>query len=383
MKATQQKSWQQKIHRNELILQSIGEGVCGIDLEGKISFANPSALKMLGWKNDEIIGTHYNKVFFIKNADNAEVLDICPIQFALTVGETSHVNAETFFRQNGSSFLVEYVCVPLIESEKIIGAVVTFQDITERRDLEEALAQAHESAIQMANAKANFLANISHEIRTPLNGIIGMNNLLLETNLSTEQLNFSQNINKSAELLLEIVNDILDFSKIEAGKLNLEMIEFSLRELIEEVLPFFKVETNRKGLELNYQIEKDYQLIGDVIRLKQIFNNIIGNAVKFTKTGKINLEVKNIAENKFRFSVKDTGIGIAENEKVNLFQPFSQADDSTTRRFGGTGLGLAICKQLVELMNGEIGVESEIGQGSEFWFEIELAEQIEKKQSEI
>lgn len=370
-----------EITRSELILQSAGEGICGIDLESKISFANAASLKMFGWKDSEIIGKNYNQVFFQRSADKFDEIDVCPINFCLIYGETSHVHTETFYRFDDSQFLVEYVCVPLIENEEIVGAVVTFQDITERRELESAVAHSRDLAWQTANLKANFLANMSHEIRTPLNGIIGMTELLLDTNQSKEQLHYSQTIKKSAELLLEIVNDILDFSKIEAGKLKLEQVKFDLQDLLDETCEFFQPQTEKRRIKLSFSLEKNYQLIGDVIRLKQIFNNLISNAIKFTTQGEIKISTEKIAENKFKFSVTDTGMGISEKQQPFLFQPFMQADASTSRRFGGTGLGLTICKQLVELMKGEIGVESEIGKGSKFWFTVEL-NQDEKKSNE-
>lgn len=381
MKAEKIKKKGENASRSELILQSAGEAICGIDLESKISFANNASLKIFGFKESEIIGKNYNQIFFQRSADKFDEIDICPINFCLIYGETSHVHTETFFRSDGSQFLVEYVCVPLIEKEQVVGAVITFQDITERNELESAVAHSRDLALQTANLKASFLANMSHEIRTPLNGIIGMTELLLETNLSKEQIHYSQTIKKSAELLLEIVNDILDFSKIEAGKLKLEQVKFNLKDLLDEICEFFKIQVEKRGIKLNHSLEKDYQLIGDVIRLKQIFNNLISNAIKFTTQGEIKIKAEKIAENKFSFSVNDTGIGISESQQTNLFQPFTQADASTSRRFGGTGLGLTICKQLVELMNGEIGIESETGKGSKFWFTIEL-NQDERKSEE-
>jgi PAS domain S-box-containing protein len=381
MKAEKVKKSDKKIPHSELILQFAGEGICGIDLKGKISFANPASLKMFGWQDAEIIGGNYNQIFFQRSADKFDEIEVCPINFCLMYGETSHVHTETFYRSDNSQFLVEYVCVPLIEHDEIVGAVITFQDITERRELESAVAEARDSALQTANLKTNFLANMSHEIRTPLNGIIGMTELLLDTNLSKEQLHYSQTVKKSAELLLEIVNDILDFSKIEAGKLKLEQVKFDLQDLIAETCEFFKVQVEKRRINLSYSLEKNYSLFGDVIRLKQIFNNLISNAIKFTTQGEIKIIAENIAENKFLFSVSDTGMGMSEKQQPYLFQPFTQADASTSRRFGGTGLGLTICKQLVELMNGEIGVESEIGKGSKFWFTVEL-NQDEKKSDE-
>ncbi len=371
---------------NDLILQSLSEGVCVIDATRKIKFANRSAVRLLDFQNDDLIGKNYDIVFFRHDKSLSEdELAICPIQFALTEGAASHINTETFFRSDGSTFLVEYICSPILEETEIVGAVVTFQDITERRDIEAALSEVRELALESARTKAAFLANMSHEIRTPLSGVVGTANLLLDTDLTAEQRKYLQMLRKSVDSLMETVNDILDFSKIEAGKLALETIDFNLRELLEETTDLFKISANRKNLSLNLTVENDVSenFRGDANRLRQVLNNLLSNAVKFTETGEIRLKISNSEEIELQsvllFEVFDTGIGIDEEQKSRLFQPFTQADISTTRRFGGTGLGLAICREIVEMMHGEIGVESEIGKGSRFWFTIRLVESRESR----
>jgi PAS domain S-box-containing protein len=370
---------QRRIRTNELILRSVVEGILGIDTEGKISFVNPAAGSMFDRKTSDLVGKNYQTILFGKKTEDlVNDFEFSPIQFALTDGETSHVNSELFYRRDGSDFLVEYICVPLKEKNKIIGAVITFQDITERRDIESAIVEARNAAIEAARTKTAFLANMSHEIRTPLNGVIGMTSLLLDTNLSHEQLHYTTIIKQSADLLLDIVNEILDFSKIEAGKLELEKITFDLYDLLKGISEFFKIEVKRKSLSLKLEIADDVpkEICGDSNRLRQIFNNLISNAVKFTDSGKIAIKVSKESETDaeilLKFVVADTGIGIPKDKQDFLFQPFTQADISTTRRFGGTGLGLAISKQLSNMMNGEIGVESEINQGSSFWFTAEF-----------
>lgn len=368
-------NWEKNFYQTDLILQSITEGICVIDLNGEITFTNRAAKNLLGFQLADLNGRNYEETLFNRPKNEIE---FCPIRFALTDGEISHVNTETFFRADESSFLVEYICVPLIENDEIIGVVLTFEDITERREIEIALAEARDQALKNTRIKSAFLANMSHEIRTPLHGIIGTTNLLAETDLDEKQRRYAEMLKTSANLLLEIINDILDFSKIEAGKLALEMIEFNLRQTIAEVADVFKVLAQRKTLRLLLEIDKEIPqtVLGDSNQLKQVLNNLLSNAVKFTEKGKINLKISVKEKSKksiiLMFEVTDTGIGLDEEVREQIFHPFTQADASTTRRFGGTGLGLAICREIVEKMNGEIGVESKLENGSRFWFTAEF-----------
>lgn len=269
---------------------------------------------------------------------------------------------------------VDYVRKPFLE-EELISRVRVHIDLKLSKNQ---LLLAKENAEMATNAKSMFLANMSHEIRTPMNGIVGMVEAMKTTSLSEEQKEFLEIIDISSENLLSVINDILDFSKVEAGKIEFENITFNLKDSIEEVIKMLTFKVEKKNLYLRHNFDDDIPefLIGDPLRIKQVLINFINNSIKFTSTGGISIDCKllslqdKIAE--IRFNVRDTGIGISIENQSKLFKSFSQADASTTRKFGGTGLGLAISKSLSKMMNGKIGVDSEEGKGSTFWFTAKL-----------
>jgi len=281
--------------------------------------------------------------------------------------------------QNGEVRWVEQRGTPIIdENGDLVRVVVSIDDVSGAVELEDRLTDARDAAVEASRLKSEFLANMSHEIRTPLNGVIGMANLLLEGDLEPEQRSRVATLRTAANQLLGLLNDILDLSKIEAGRLELETTTFDLREAIGDVMRLHSSAAHDKGIGFTSDIHQDVPALvtGDPVRIRQILDNLIGNAVKFTNEGQIRLEVSarqvSVRQAALRFDVRDTGVGISAEARRSIFRPFRQADASTTRQFGGTGLGLSICRQLVEMMDGELSVETTVGEGSCFTFAVTL-----------
>lgn len=344
------------------------------DTEGIILYVNDKFVEISGYQRSELIGKKHS----VLNSNNQPKSYWQTMHQKVLSGNIWHDEVRNRAK-NGHYYWVDTTIVPNFDSnKKVTGFTSIRTDMTQQKENLERLALAKEQAEVASVSKADFLANMSHEIRTPMNGVIGMTNLLLDSGLSVEQNKLADTVKTSAVGLLSIINDILDFSKVEAGKLDLELIPFNLGQMMEDIGSTLSFQSQRKNLQLICPANPIIQqwVKADPGRIRQILTNLIGNAVKFTEQGEVAVYVRLVDQTKeqkvFRFEVKDTGIGIDEIQEINLFEKFSQADNSTTRKYGGTGLGLSISKKLVELMGGEIGIESEIGQGATFWFTLPL-----------
>jgi PAS domain S-box-containing protein len=361
------KTAENALTRYKALLEKARDIILFIGLDGQIIDANDAAILAYGYTRKELL--------------SCTVWDIRQSRESITKQMLAAANREGAFfetvhrRKDGTFFPVEVSSKgTMIGEQEVLLSII--RDITERKIVEQELKTAKEAAEAGSRAKGEFLANMSHEIRTPISGIVGMIDLTLMTGLDNEQQENLVTAKSCANSLVGIINDILDFSKIEAGKLHIDSICFSLKELVEETIRAHSVKATEKNIPLNYMLASAVPpvLEGDPNRLRQVLNNLLSNAIKFTETGEITVETKqSLVENgkvELLFSVTDTGIGIAQEDICKLFEPFSQVDGSITRKFGGTGLGLAISKQLVEMMDGSIWVESQIGKGTTFFFSI-------------
>ena len=378
---------QQEIARREehlrRVVNATHDGIIVIDEHGTIESFNAGAERLFGHAAAEVIGQDVAIVVPAPHkARHAEYM-----QRYATTGETRILGQEREFeatRKDGASVWIA-LRVGLLEEgpgphRRFIGVI---HDITERKRAEIELRHAKEAAEDAASAKSEFLANMSHEIRTPMHGVLGAIEMLQDTPLTGQQERYLDTARTSASILLGVIDEILDFSRLEAGKLRIESIDFDLRRTVEDVTAMLAQRAHAKKLELACFIapEVPETVRGDPIRLRQVLVNLIGNAIKFTERGEVVVSVGLVASNgsgngserRLRFEVRDTGIGIPQDKQAALFQPFTQADSSTSRRFGGSGLGLSIAKRLVELMQGTIGLHSETGQGSRFWFQLPAA----------
>ncbi|WP_197231783.1 PAS domain-containing hybrid sensor histidine kinase/response regulator [Novipirellula artificiosorum] len=363
-----------QIRESEALYSSLVErmpmNVVRKDTKGRVVFANQMYCQFLGRTLKEMVGKSDADLYPAELAKQYREAD----RSVLKTGEVLN-RIESHVRPDGETHYFEKLKGPVHDAAgKISGIQVMFWDVTERIRAEQEVQDAREMAEQANRAKSEFLANMSHEIRTPMNGIIGMTELLLNTEPTAEQRDYLNMVKQSADSLLRLLNDILDFSKIEAGKLDLEDRPFSLRDCIGHTVRTLGLRAGEKGLDLLCHFDPNLpdQLVGDAGRLGQIVVNIVGNAIKFTEQGEVEVDVSGEVTSDrsilLQFSIRDTGIGIPKDRQEAIFESFRQADTSTNRRFGGTGLGLTISTQLVEMMNGRIWIESEIDQGTTFHF---------------
>ena len=386
---TERKTAEEGLRLTQRAIEAATNGIVIADAQQPdmpIIYVNPAFERISGYSRDEVIGR--NCRFLQGNDRDQPALE--ELRAALRAERPCQVTLRNY-RKDGTLFWNELDIAPVHDEQGRLTHFVGIQnDITERKMAEEELAhknreldQALEAASAATRAKSEFLANMSHEIRTPLNAIIGMTGLLLDTALSKEQREYAETVRISGDVLLSVINDILDFSKIEAGKMEMEQQPFDLVDCVKASLDLLAPNAAEKGIEMIYTIDEGTPaiLIGDVTRLRQVLVNLLSNAVKFTSGGEVVVSVSSRligdpqaapAEREVHFSVRDTGIGIPRERIGRLFQPFSQVDASTTRRYGGTGLGLVISKRLVEMMGGSIWVESDVGKGSVFHFTIRV-----------
>ncbi|MFZ4538843.1 response regulator [Propionivibrio sp.] len=368
----------------EILAAATEISVIATDLSGIITIFNSGAARMLGWSAEDMIGRQTPACFHLAEEIEVETTMLraelgCVGGFDTIVAHAAATGRDsrewTFVRQDGSRFPGLLLITTILSGDGVTtGYLCILQDITVRRKLEDEMSEARAMAEEASRMKSDFLANMSHEIRTPMNGIIGMTHLALRTELTPRQRDYLKKIQLSGQHLLAIINNILDISKIEAGKLSIEHTEFALDSTLSGVVSLIGDKASEKGLELVLDVASDVpvNLLGDALRLGQVLINYANNALKFTESGEIDILVRVKEHTRdgviLWFAVRDTGIGLSEEQRGRLFTAFTQGDASTTRQYGGTGLGLAISKQLAELMGGEVGVDSVPGQGSTFWF---------------
>ena len=375
---TERKKMEQEMANGKKLLKTIIDilplNVYMKDLQSRKTLINKSELNYSkAIHEDEVLGKNDFDLYPSKNANISiqEDMEVFTGRKAILNKETISVDKEgkeTWFLTSKIPFTND--------EDKVMGLIGISYDITDRINQRQELIQAKKTADDARKMQEQFLANMSHEIRTPMNGIQGMTDLLLDTNLNDEQKDFANTIKRSADNLLVIINDILDFSKIKAGKLTIEKIDFKLAEVVDNIKSVFKHRVNKKGLRLLFHIQEDVPatLNGDPYRLNQIFVNLVGNAIKFTESGSITVNIsiqkKSSKEIVLNFTITDTGIGIQNDKLSDMFESFTQASIETARKYGGTGLGLSITKQLIEMQDGEISVESKIDTGTTFIFSI-------------
>ncbi len=375
---TAQKLAEEEIARRQrqldTVIKTVDEGITLSDEQGKFEIFNAKMEELTGYTKEEANKGEFTSLLYPDAEERQKGLD----RLAEVIDKGFIQDVETRIRTKKGREKILLISTRIVHVKDTVMFLSAYRDITSRKKFEEELQKAKESAESATTAKSQFLATMSHEIRTPMNGVIGMTDLLMQTQLNLEQREYTEIIRTSGETLLTLINDILDFSKIESGKLEMEKRPIDLQNIIEETFDLIARRAIEKSIDLVYLVDPETPpyIIGDPIRLRQILLNLANNAIKFTERGEVLVTVKQVKREEnittLQFTVKDTGIGISEENLDKLFQAFSQADASTTRKYGGTGLGLAITKRLVELMEGTVWVESVEGKGSSFHFTIRV-----------
>ncbi len=362
-------------HLLETTLSPLGEAVLTSDACGRVTFLNLEAERLTGWTLAEASNCHLDQVLQLLDAEpreeTARTNDLTA-QPGRSLGETRRALVRA---RSGQRTPVESACLPLLAPDHtLVGNVIVLRDQSAQRRSAQELSEARERARAAENSKTAFLTSISHEIRTPMNALLGMVDLLMETPLNEEQLRYLRTFKGASERLLLLINDLLDVSVMETGQIRLDLHPFDLRDLIEVQVELIRVEAEKQGLTLAVALDEriPHLVQGDPVRLGQILYNLLGNAVKFTPSGKISLSVNLDPDGRIHFAISDTGIGITREKQQEIFEIFTQADSSTTRRYGGAGVGLAICRNLVDRMGGHLWVMSDLGQGSSFHFTVVL-----------
>ena len=372
-----ERSLQSSEDRTRSILEAAKDAFVAIDASGLITAWNAQAEAIFGWTRDEVLGHPVTATIVPPEHRAAHEAGVRRIRDDPRAAALSRRLELSALRRDGVLLPVE-LALWAVSADGDISFNAFIHDISDRKQAERELREARDKAMAASRLKSEFLATMSHEIRTPMNGVIGMTELLLDSELSDEHREYAETVRASGEALMTVLNDILDFSKIEAGRLTLERIDFAVHAVVEESAELLAAAAQKKGLELVTEVDRGVPawLRGDPTRLRQVLLNLVGNAVKFTERGEIVVRADLVEETEeasvVRFEVADTGIGVAPEDQDRLFDSFQQLDGSTTRRYGGTGLGLAICRQLVELMGGRIGVDSAPRTGSRFWFTVRL-----------
>ncbi|MDJ1470643.1 ATP-binding protein [Xanthocytophaga flava] len=377
------KEQKKKLEEKELLYRQLVENATDIifrcNTQGIITYINSAAREITGYTEEEIIGKKIQDVVSPESKEDVSKLFGEQVQKKL-----SKVNIEyTIIHKNGTRVWLSQNSIAILENNEIVGITSIARDVTYKKEAEKELLLSRQKALELAATKERFLANTSHEIRTPMNAIIGLSGLLSETLLTEKQKEYVHSIHTSAGNLLVIINDILDLSKIDAGKLQLEHIDFDLKEKLSTLIRSLQIKASEKNLILTSSIDHRISkyIKGDPYRLNQILMNLLSNAIKFTDHGRVTLTATLLKEltsyQIIRFSIEDTGIGISPDKLLSIFDDFTQADTSTTRKYGGTGLGLSICRKLSELMEGSLEVTSTPGKGSVFSLTVTLEKGIE------